>query len=374
MNNITLIVLSAGSSSRFTPQVKKQWLRCGDEPLWLYVTNKLNSFSKFDKIIIVGHNDEVNYMKNFTTNYTFVMGGNTRQQSIINALQKVTTKYVMTTDVARSCIPKKIIKNLISNRAKASCIVPYLNIHDTIVYQDKTINRDDVKIIQTPQLSTTKILREALDTKTQFTDDSSAIANINGTIYYIEGDNNSTKLTTSLELKNIKCLPNPNKNTFTGTGFDIHQFEHKKPMFLGGIKIDSDFGFKAHSDGDVLIHSLIDALLGAAGAGDIGEYFPDTSDKFKNIDSTILLEKVLKLLVNTGFEIVNIDLTVIAQKPKLHKYKSDIKSKLSALLHIPIHKINIKATTAEKLGFVGREEGVAVQSLATLKFYDWKEE
>ena len=108
MTDTTLIVLCAGNSSRFELQAKKQWLRCGSEPLWLYVTNKLNSYTNFAQIIITGHIDELNYMKNFTDNYTFVAGSSTRQESMKNALQKVTTKYVMTTDVARSCVPKKV--------------------------------------------------------------------------------------------------------------------------------------------------------------------------------------------------------------------------------------------------------------------------
>ena len=371
MNNITLIILSAGSSNRFNLQVKKQWLRCGDIPLWLYVTNKLKSYSKFDKIIITGHINELNYMQNFTNEYEIVAGGSTRQQSIQNALQKVTTKYVMITDVARSCVPKNIILELIDNKDKADIIVPYLKASDTVVYQDNTINRDEIKLIQTPQLSLTKVLTTALDTKIEFTDDSSAIKNIGGSIYYIKGDNKAKKLTFNEEIKDIKCLPTVSNDYFVGTGFDIHPFVENKQMVLGGVKIDSPYGFKAHSDGDVLIHSLIDSLLGASCAGDIGEFFPDTNEQYKDIDSTILLEKIVNFVVSVGFEIVNVDITIIAQTPKINPYKQEIKNKLAKILNLPIFKVNIKATTAENLGFVGRKEGVAVQSVATIKFYDW---
>jgi 2-C-methyl-D-erythritol 4-phosphate cytidylyltransferase/2-C-methyl-D-erythritol 2,4-cyclodiphosphate synthase len=366
------VLLSAGNSSRFALKTKKQWLRCGDEPLWLNVTNRFSSYADFDKVIIAGHQDELKYMESFSDKYTFVTGSSTRCESMKNALQEVTTKYVMVTDVARSCIPKKIIEDLIHNKEKANCIVPYLNISDTIVYQDETINRDNIKVIQTPQLSNTDILQKALHTSIEFTDDSSAIKAIGGTVYYIDGSVDSKKLTTGLELKDINCLPMPSCDFFVGNGFDIHPFEDGKQMVLGGVKIDSPFGFKAHSDGDVLIHSLIDALLGAAGAGDIGEFFPDTSSEFKDIDSTVLLKKIVNFIINVGFEIVNVDVTIIAQKPKINQYKNDIKQTLSKLLDIPKYKVNIKATTAEKLGFIGRAEGVAVQSSATLKFYDWE--
>ena len=373
MLDVTLIVLCAGNSTRFEHKTKKQWIRIENEPLWLNVTKRLASYSKFDSVIVASHEKELNYMKNFTDDYTFVKGGNTRQESILNCLEKVKTKYVMITDVARACIPQNVILNLLNEKDNADCIVPVLNVTDTVIYETNTINRDNVKLIQTPQLSNTQILKNALDTKIEFTDESSAIKNINGTIKYIQGSNESKKLTLGNELEELPCLTPPSNNFFTGTGFDIHAFEENKEMYLGGIKLPYDYGFKAHSDGDVLIHSVIDALLGACGAGDIGEFFPDTDEKYKGIDSKILLEEIVTFVNNVGYEIVNIDLTIIAQKPKINPFKNDIKNSMAKLLGLEKQFINIKATTAEKLGFIGRAEGVAVQSIATLKYYNWKQ-
>ena len=157
-----------------------------------------------------------------------------------------------------------------------------------------------------------------------------------------------------------------------GIGYDIHQIINGEYIILGGIKIPCEFKTIAHSDGDVLIHSIIDALLGAIGAGDIGEFFPDTDEKYKGIDSKTLLEHIITFLCNVGYEIVNIDLTIIAQKPKINPFKNEIKSSMAKLMHIDKQFINIKATTAEKMGFIGREEGIAVQSIATVKYYNWK--
>ena len=372
MSDITLIVLCAGTSSRFGLKTKKQWLRIENEPLWLYVTKKLQNYSNFDKVIVTSHPNELNYIKNFSNEITFVSGGNTRQESMNNALNEVSTKYVMISDVARACIPQSVINDLIQNRDKADCIVPYLDVTDTVVYGDETINREDVKLIQTPQLSNTIKLKDALKNNETFTDDSSAIKAQNGSVYYIKGSHDSKKLTYENDLIQSPCLNAPSASFFTGTGFDIHPFEEGKAMFLGGIHIDVPYGFKAHSDGDVLIHSLIDALLGACGAGDIGEFFPDTDAQYKNIDSKTLLKDIVTFINNVGYEIVNVDLTIIAQKPKINPYKKEIKNTISQLLGIQMPFVNIKATTAEKLGFVGRSEGVAVQSIATLKFYDWK--
>ena len=371
MSNITLIVLCAGNSTRFNLQAKKQWLRIKNEPLWLFVSKRLQKLYDFDKIIITSHKDELNYMKSFSDDFTFVEGGETRQQSMKNSLEVVSSDYVMVTDVARACIPKKIISSLINSKEKADCIVPTLKVSDTVIYNEKTINRDNVKLIQTPQLSNTGVLKASLNTKEEFTDDSSAINAVGGSIFYIEGSVKSKKLTFEKDLKQLPCLKKPSKNFFTGIGYDIHPFEENKKMYLGGVNIDVPYGFKAHSDGDVLIHSVIDALLGACGAGDIGEFFPDTDQEFKDIDSKVLLEKIVKFIYNVGYEIVNVDLTIIAQQPKINPHKKEIKKTIASLLNIENQFINIKATTAEKLGFIGRKEGVAVQSIATLKYYDW---
>ena len=297
MKDITLVVLCAGNSTRFDNLCKKQWIRVDNEPLWLNVTNRLTSFSNFSKTIVVSHKDELSYMKNFSDDFIYVEGGDTRQNSIKNALEFVDTPYVMISDVARACISKNIISDLIQNKSKASCIVPILDVSDTVIFEKNTINREDVKLIQTPQLSNSDILRKAISKDIEFTDESSAIKNIGEDIFYIKGDIASKKLTFFEDISQIPCLKAPAKTQFVGIGYDIHSFEDKKEMFLGGVKLPYDYGFKAHSDGDVLIHSLIDSLLGAIGAGDIGEFFPDTDDKFKGIDSKILLKKIISFLI-----------------------------------------------------------------------------
>lgn len=370
MSDITLVVLCAGNSTRFDKKCKKQWLRIEDEPLWLKLTKTLSSYSNFFEIILVAHKDELNYMRNFEDTYTFVEGGETRQESIKNALKKVSSEYVLIHDVARACVDKDLVLRILENKAKASCIVPVLNVSDTVIYETNTINRDEVKLIQTPQLSKTSVLKEALQTKDEFTDESSAIKKLGFSIYYVKGSNRNKKITFENDLEET-CLRKPCSDFFTGIGFDIHPFEDNKEMFLGGVKLPYDYGFKAHSDGDVLIHSLIDAILGAIGAGDIGEFFPDTDEKYKNIDSKILLEEIISFVYKVGYELVNVDLIIIAQQPKINPYKLQIKDSVSKLLNLKKQFINVKATTAEKLGFIGRKEGVAVQSIATLKYYDW---
>jgi len=148
-----------------------------------------------------------------------------------------------------------------------------------------------------------------------------------------------------------------------GHGYDVHQFGEGDQLTLGGVKIPYHHGFIAHSDGDVLIHSLCDALLGSIAAGDIGQHFPDTEQQYENIDSAILLDKVNQLLTQDNYAIVNVDITIVAQAPKMSSYIQSMRQRLSDILDISLTQINIKATTTEKLGFIGREEGIAVHTV-----------
>ena len=151
-----------------------------------------------------------------------------------------------------------------------------------------------------------------------------------------------------------------------GHGYDVHRFCEGDSIVLGGVKIPHHSAFIAHSDGDVLIHALCDALLGAIAAGDIGQHFPDTDDRFNNINSSVLLEKTAELLKQDGYAIVNIDLTIIAQSPKMSSHIQAMLQNLAGVLNIERSQINIKATTTETLGFTGREEGIAVHAVAML--------
>lgn len=371
LSNTTLILLGAGSSSRFETDVKKQWLYTGDIPLWLHVAEHFERSANFEKIIIVSTRDEIGFMKHFAS-YTYVEGGASRQASLKNALAEVTTKHVLVSDIARCCVPSEMIERMMAAKERASCVVPVLPVTDTLYLGNAPIDREKVQIIQTPQLSDTQMLKRALNTDTLFTDDSSAIASLGEKIHFVAGSPDAHKLTTLSDLKKLPCLKQPSAKTLTGFGLDIHPFEAGKEMFLCGVKIDVDYGFKAHSDGDVGIHALIDALLGAAGLGDIGELYPDTDESYAGADSKELLKDTVKRVKSYGFEIGNIDLSILAQAPKILPYKEKMRQTLASLLGIRKNFVNIKATTAEKLGFVGREEGITVYAIANLTYLNWK--
>jgi len=370
LSDITLILLAAGNSSRFGLPVKKQWLRIDHEPLWQFVANSFESTALFCNIIITSHKEEVPFMQGFC-DYTVVEGGETRQQSLKNALEHVTTPYVLVSDIARACVDTKLIELLIAEKMKADVIVPTLSVSDTIVFENSTIDRDKVKRIQTPQLSKTDVVKKALLSTEEFTDESSAIIANGGTRHFVQGSDDAHKITYFHDLTQLPCIKAPSSATLIGNGFDVHAFEAGREMMLGGVKIDVNYGFKAHSDGDVAIHALIDALLGAAGLGDIGMLFPDSDREYKNIDSRKLLEITVLRLHQFGLQIVNADLTIAAEAPRLNNYKQAMRTTLAAVLQIPTSRMNVKATTTEKLGFIGRKEGVGVMASVTLNYYDW---
>lgn len=371
MNDTTLILLAAGSSTRFGLPVKKQWLFQEDSPLWKRSADEFASLADFKDIIIVSSQRDIEYMRLFA-DYRYVAGGNSRQESLSNALSIVDTPYVLVNDIARCCIDKKMIKRVLSKKGLADCIVPALEAVDTMYEGDRLLDRSIVRSIQTPQLSKTDILKEALKSG-EFTDESGAISSIGGSIEFVEGSHIARKLTTIDDIELLPCLKKPSQSRFTGFGIDTHPFQSGKRMYLCGVEIESDIGFKAHSDGDVAIHALIDAILGAAGLGDIGEHFPDSDERYRGADSSLLLQDTVRVIRSVGLDIEQCDMTIVAQKPRLLRYKEQMRKRLADILGIRERFVNIKATTSEKLGFIGREEGVTVHAVATLKYYDWQE-
>jgi len=371
LSDVTLVLLGAGSSSRFKATVKKQWIYTANTPLWLHVCEHFEASENFDKIIVVSSAEEIRYMQHFAS-YTYVEGGNSRQASLANALKLVDTTHVLVSDIARSCVPSDMIQRIMQAKDMASCIVPTLQVTDTLYFNQQPIDREQTKIIQTPQLSVTALLQKALNTQTLFTDDSSAIASLGEKIHFVEGSSKAHKLTTLEDLSKLDCLEEASSQMLVGFGIDTHPFEAGKEMFLCGVPIAVDYGFKAHSDGDVAIHALIDALLGAAGMGDIGELYPDTEDTYAGADSKELLKDTVNRIYAFGYEISNIDLTIVAEAPKLLAYKQKMRETLAQILRIRANFVNIKATTSEKLGFVGRKEGVTVHAIANLNYKNWK--
>lgn len=371
MNQVSLIMMGAGESSRFREGggVKKQWLRIGETPLWKHVSARLSSVAGLEEVFITASPKEVRYMQKQCP-WRVVEGGASRQESLQNALLQVKTPWVLVSDVARFDVPLEVVERALAAREGADCVVPILSVSDTVYYEGEYLKREGVKLIQTPQLSRVEVLRAALE-KGEFTDESSAILAYGGEVKFIEGSERAKKLTHPHEITLLRGFEPPFSGVYVGSGFDVHAFEEGDSLRLAGVSVPASVAFKAHSDGDVAIHALIDAILGAVGAGDIGEWFPDSSALYAGIDSAILLREVMEWVRGVGFEIHNVDLTVMAQAPKLSPYKAAMERRIAEILEVEPARVSLKATTTELLGFVGRKEGIAVMANATLKLRDW---
>lgn len=367
------------------PHTKKQWIRLGITPLWLYVLESLSlkilRFHALDKIIITCNKIDKIYMQKLAPSsiqgipVVITQGGESRFQSLKNALQSVESSHVIVSDCARAYVADSTLEWLFRAflEGDADCIAPYLPLSDTTILQDGDtlthLKRENLRLIQTPQISSVNKLIESTKLNIDFSDETSAINALpHAKITLIQGDKKMDKLTTLSDLHLLKpLLDSKNTSVLIGQGSDIHAFEAGKTMHLCGVIIESKSGFKAHSDGDVGIHAIIDALLGAMNCGDIGELFPDSDATYKDADSKILLKNVYDYCLSTGLEIVNIDVTIFAQTPKIAPYKSQMQETLAQILYLSKSQISLKATTTESLGFIGRKEGVLAQAIAQLK-------
>ncbi|WP_299546750.1 2-C-methyl-D-erythritol 2,4-cyclodiphosphate synthase [uncultured Helicobacter sp.] len=396
MPKIALILLGAGESTRFrdltqvptktneqknavTKLPKKQWIRLNEIPVWLKVAKELHSIYPFCDFVLSAMESEIFYMRKYLDfyhlNFKLACGGVTRQDSLKNAIALLDSnvEFVFVSDIARCNISQTLCQRILKEVGKYDCVVPFLKIQDTIAYEDLTLQylkRECLKIIQTPQLSRLSKLKVAFK-KGNFTDESSGICAIGGSVGFVEGEQTARKLTFLQDLKSLN-LPPPSNQTLIGIGGDIHALTSGDGIILGGIPISCPYRLIAHSDGDVCLHALCDAILGAIGAGDIGEWFPDNSLTYKGADSKQLLAKVVNFAYSVGYSFKQADLTIFAQKPKISPFKSAMESQIATLLGIPNFKVNVKATTTEKLGFIGREEGIFVQASVVLGYFNWK--
>jgi 2-C-methyl-D-erythritol 4-phosphate cytidylyltransferase/2-C-methyl-D-erythritol 2,4-cyclodiphosphate synthase len=240
-----------------------------------------------------------------------------------------------------------------------------------------TIPRQNLWLTQTPQAFKFELLKKAYkaayDKKFYGTDDASLVERIGVKVKMIDGSYENIKITTPEDLIMAKALmkkkagSNPPRRIRSGFGYDSHRFAYGRKFILGGVEIPFDKGLRGHSDADALLHAICDALLGAAGCGDIGRHFPDTDAAYKDISSIVLLKRVKKIIEEKGFSINNIDATVVMEKPKLAPYAAQIVSNIARILKIAETAVNIKAKTNEGMGFIGRDEGVAVFAVATVE-------
>ena len=273
-------------------------------------------------------------------------------------------------DAARPGIDHEIIDNLIKGLTKnVSCVIPILPLYDSILKINNSnldsIERKDLYRIQTPQIFKNNALSiKNINLTDKITDESQIIRKEKKKIKTIEGKERLLKITSVWDYKILKNILEKEKIYKVGNGFDVHKFSKQtgKQLFLGGVPIEHHHGLIGHSDADVLLHSITDAILGSISNGDIGSHFPPNNPKWKDIDSSFFLKKSIEMLKKKRGKLINIDVTVICETPKIQNYQDKIIKNISNITKLSIDDISIKATTTEGLGFIGRNEGIAVMS------------
>ena len=377
-----LIILAAGKSSRFNSNLPKVYHKIGNKSLVEICIDKAKKIKTIKKIILVYNKKDKKILKKLKLkNVDFVLGGKTRQSSTLNALRFLNKNNsfskVLIHDAARPNFSLKLLRKIMSEMKNAKAVIPKLQIQDAIKeIQDSSLNeyiiskqRQNLFLTQTPQCFISKdIFRHHLLNKEKYKDDDiSLYMNLNG-VKFIDGEKNNFKITEKDDFKDLKKLFQ--SKYYVGKGFDVHRLIPNRKLYLGGIKFKSKVGTLGHSDGDPVLHSIIDALLGATASGDIGSLFSDRSKKFKNIRSTILLKKVLGIIKLKGYSINNLDINIITQTPKIKKIKNRLLKNICKLCELPKDKVNIKGKTTEKLGVIGKEKAIACEVITSIIKYD----
>ena len=359
------ILLSAGKSNRFKSKINKQFITYKNRPLFEHSLKVAQSSKLFKRILIVSNKKikKLNYK-----NVNIIKGGKERHNSTQNALlflKNKKIKNVFIHDAARPNLSIKLLRKLKNNLKKYKAVVPYLNSENSVKYKSKNkinnLYREKVLLTQTPQcFNFNELLNLYKNNKEKVTDEASLYLNNNRKIKFILGDKNNFKITTLEDLRYLKS------ETYYGIGFDVHRLIKNKKLFLGGVKIPFHSGLKGHSDGDVILHAIIDGLLGAMRKSDIGTLFPSNSSRFKNIRSKNMLMPVVKLLKDNNFYINNIDINLICENPKVSKIRKKVIKSISSLLSLNKSLINLKGKTVEKLGIIGKEQAIACEVICSL--------
>jgi len=368
MNNY-FIILASGQSKRFNSSKPKQFIKYKNKALFEHSLDKALKSKLFKKIIIVT-NDKKQIKKKYSKDVLIIKGGKERSDSSLIGL-KFIKKYkpnnVLIHDAARPNFTIKLLKNLINSLKKNKASIPVISSKDSIKYKVKNqlfnLNRKNSYLTQTPQAFKFKDVYDlSIKQKSKIQDEATLFIENNLKLNFIKGEILNNKITFKEDLISPK--------TYFGIGFDIHRLVKNKKLYLGGIKIPYHSGLKGHSDGDVILHAIIDALLGAMRKKDIGTFFPDNKNKFKNIRSPKMLKPIIEILNNNNFYINNLDINLICEQPKVSKYRAKLINSLSNLLNLDKDLINLKGKTVEKLGLIGNEKAIACETIISLTQYD----
>ncbi|MBX3562098.1 MAG: bifunctional 2-C-methyl-D-erythritol 4-phosphate cytidylyltransferase/2-C-methyl-D-erythritol 2,4-cyclodiphosphate synthase [Sphingomonas sp.] len=372
------LVVAAGSGVRAGGETPKQYRRIAGRALLAHAVDRLRH-PRIDEIrVVIGEGQEALYVEAIgaLTLPPSVIGGATRRESVWNGLAAIAgddVAHVLIHDAARPFLPAEVIDRLLDALVEDDGAVPALPVVDTLARADaalgETVARDGLVRVQTPQaFRFDAILQAHADWSGDEATDDAQVARAAGlSVAIVEGDSALEKLTHPADFDRAEVRLAAAWSVRTGLGFDVHALVAGEELWLGGLLIPHDKGLKGHSDADVALHALTDALLGALGAGDIGDHFPPSDPQWRGAPSSRFVEHARDLIVEAGGRIEHVDVTIICEAPRIGPHRQAMREAIAGLLRLPVSKVSLKATTTERLGFTGRGEGIAAQAVATIR-------
>jgi len=394
-SKVAAIIPAAGSGIRMGLPAPKQFFELDGTPILIRTLQVFQQAESVGLIVVVVPLTSCDWVKEQVQKYQLskvfkvVAGGKYRQDSVLAGLEALPreVEIVLVHDGVRPFVPVSVIDNCLKEAEKEGAAMAAVPVKDTlkVVSPEKeieqTIDRAGVWQAQTPQAVDVVLLKKAFAEAAKnkdliATDEAALLERINIPVHVVEGSEKNIKITRPEDLLLAKAILMESRKDngegeksclyCTGYGYDAHRLVADRPLVLGGVAVPHKKGLLGHSDADVLTHALCDAMLGGVGAGDIGQHFPDTDKKFKDIRSLAILKSVSRMVSDRGYVLHNADITVVAQQPKLAKYFEEMKNNLAAASCAAPASINLKATTTEGMGFEGREEGISAHAVVML--------
>jgi 2-C-methyl-D-erythritol 4-phosphate cytidylyltransferase/2-C-methyl-D-erythritol 2,4-cyclodiphosphate synthase len=376
MPRITVLIVAAGKGQRAGTELPKQYERLAGKPM---LRRTVEAFQGYPVLVVIGPNQEELATRALAGLClpTPIQGGATRQESVrlgLEALAGDAPDFVLIHDAARPLISLKVTENVVKAlEAGADGALPMVAASDTLRRKRADgrwtlVPRDNLYRAQTPQgFVYGKILKAHRDHALEDVTDDIALAEMAGLrVEMVEGEEKNIKVTRKEDFSLAESLLGP-ADIRSGSGFDVHKFAQGDHIWLCGIKVSHTHALEGHSDADVGLHAITDALLGAIGEGDIGQHFPPTDARWKGAPSWKFLDHAAGLVAARGGTINHVDVTIICERPKVGPYRDTMKAKIAEILKIDPGRVSVKATTTEGLGFTGRREGIAAQAIATVR-------
>jgi 2-C-methyl-D-erythritol 4-phosphate cytidylyltransferase/2-C-methyl-D-erythritol 2,4-cyclodiphosphate synthase len=373
---VTALIVAAGSGIRMGGELPKQYRPIAGKAVLAHAVDALASHPRVNAVRVVigaGQEEMAQAALGARDIGDVIIGGAERSDSVRAGLDAIGEGVVLVHDAARPFCPHDVIDRLLDALERGDGAVPVLDVSDTLArgvgQLDEMVERNRLMRVQTPQAFHVEDLRYAMDEsgKRSATDESTLLVAAGLKVIAVEGSPMLDKLTTPADWERAETMQAARLTVRTGMGVDVHAFAGGGPIVMGGIEVPHDKGLAGHSDADVVLHSITDALLGAAGEGDIGLHFPPSDSQWKGANSDRFLAHAAALIRDRGGIIDHVDCTIICEAPKIGPHREAMRARIAEILQLKAGQVSIKATTTERLGFTGRGEGVAAQAVATIR-------